>query len=136
MELDIPRDQECSQKDAEMVEPCLSVANADIWHGWSSRTKIVAGMVPGYDPAFPQLGLQPPPVEVAHPSQHSQGDRDRDLGSSGKVGEGADNHLLEWAEGWGSLSPLEKANTTLGSRRWQTSLQTRSHVGVRTKQNV
>lgn len=60
MELDIPRDQECSQKDAEMVEPCLSVANADIWHGWSSRTNIVAGMVPGYDPAFPQLGLQPP----------------------------------------------------------------------------
>lgn len=102
------------------------VAEQKSWLGWC------------LDMTLPSLSLacNLQLVEVAHPSQHSQGDRDRDLGSSGKVGEGADNHLLEWAEGWGSLSPLEKANTTLGSRRWQTSLQTRSHMGVRTKQNV
>lgn len=53
MELDIPPVCEYSQKDDEMVEPYLCVANADIWHRLSSRTISVAGMVPGYDPAFP-----------------------------------------------------------------------------------
>lgn len=53
-------------------------------------------------------------MEVAHPSQHSQGDRDGDLGSSGKEGEGADNHLLERAEGWGQLVSFGKGQHHLG----------------------
>lgn len=107
MELDIAPVCEYSQKDAEMVEPCLCVADVDMWHCLSSRIRSVAGMVPGYDPAFPQLAR----------GGTSQGDRDGVLGSSGKEGEGAGNHLLEWAQGWGwRLFHLERANTTVGGK--------------------
>lgn len=60
-------------------------------------------------------------VEEAHPSQHSQGDRDGDLGSSGKEAEGADNLCWSGQRDRSSLAHLVKASTTVGSRWWQTS---------------
>lgn len=84
MELDIPPACECSQEGAGMVEPYLWVTNAGIWHCLSSRTRSVAGMVPGYEPAFPQLAWQVPAGGGGTSIRTV-------LGSSGKEGEGADN---------------------------------------------
>lgn len=121
----------------EWWSPVLSVANADTWHGWSSRTKSVAGMVLGYDPAF--LGACPATSSRWRWHIHPSTPRETGMETLGAQGKRVREQItISWSgqRDGGSLSPLEKANTTLGSRRWQTNLQTRSHTGVRRKQNA